>query len=38
MEVNEIEDDEIDILNPTKFTKSDVNNLELMEIDEVISE
>ncbi len=35
---DEIEGDELDRVNPTKFTKSDVYNLEQIEIDEIISE
>ena len=38
IETNEIEGDEIDRLNRAKFTKLDVDNLEKIEIDEIISE
>lgn len=38
IEINEIEGEEIDRFHPTKFTKSDVENLEQVEIDEIINE
>jgi len=38
IELNQREGEEIDRFHPTKFTKSDVENLEQVEIDEIISE
>ena len=38
IKINEIEGDEIDRLNPTKFAKLDIDKLEQIEIDEIISE
>jgi len=38
IKINEIEGEEIDRFNPTKSTRSDVDNLEHVEIDEIISE
>jgi len=37
IEINEIEGEEIDRFHPTKFTKSDVENLKQVEIDEIIN-
>ena len=38
IEISKIEDEKIDRFHPTKFTKSDVENLEQVEIDEIINE
>jgi len=38
IEINEIKGEEIDRFHPTKFTKSDVENLKQVEIDEIINE
>jgi len=38
IEINKLEDEEIDRFNPTKFKKSDVQNLKQVEIEEIINE
>jgi len=38
LEINDIKGDELDRFNQAKFTKSNIDNLEKIEIDEIISE
>jgi len=38
IEINKLEEEEIDRFHPTKFTKSDIQNLKQIEIDEIIDE
>lgn len=37
IEINKLEDEEIDRFHPTKFTKSDIQNLKQVEIEEIIN-